>query len=308
MKSVKIIALLLLLNASAFSQIIRVSGSFIPDSKYKTRSGEDVEGASVSYHTANFMAAMPIYFSKDSVSKMFSMWTAILTGTYADVSTENTGKEYPDKVVNSMFMISNLRSLSATWFSNLMLGGGFMAEQNHINSRTLVYMATVNFYKRYGFTLLGLKSHFDLGFGFMSTNTIGPMYIFIMPYTELSIGEKFAITIKPNESSIKFSPNESFSIAAVNKSEGVTAIVSREEHKEKREKRFNIGQTIVGIEPMVQLGDTKFYISSLIGYAYNRNYSYFSNSSIVFLKRMFRSKPEAKGAFYINGAVTLKLF
>lgn len=292
----------LILPGIAAAQFFSVEGAFVPTTSYHKKSGEEIKNSEANYRHFSVSAAMPFYFSRDSVNQTFSVWMGVINAGYTQLPFENIPTDFPEEIIRTFLLINNMQKLKGNNYLSTSLGFGIMGEREHINQHTLIFMTGINYYKKFWDAL-------ELGAGLFVTNMFGSIFLFPMPHFQLQLGKKTIFKFNQGETSLEINFSEIFSTAIVYKGSGTFTLVQRSDSEGDREKKiFQASQQVFGLRPKFKFKKGKYVISSVIGQAYNRNYRLVDRKFTTYIRSMFKDTPYTEEEFYVSLQINYRFF
>ncbi len=295
-----LIILLILSGKSAFSQVIPVNTIdintiYIPSSKYDQKDG-NAANTEKTQKRIDLGYSFLISNKTDTTTKKINSWTALINGSYTQMSGKSSEKDLmPNRLLSSEVGVVYYHSLRNKWGMVSILTAGINSDLKKIDSHDLFVNGGLLFIKNY-------SPRFSFGFGAFVANAFNAPIILPALVLNLKTEGKLKFNIDlPTEVSTAYDVNKKMELKLALRFRNISYDV---ENKMAPEKRYlNYLELPLGLEGKWRSKHFDFILGG--GYMFLRNFEYREAG----LKNTFNSVPTNKlnGNMYINAGIKYRL-
>lgn len=256
-----------------------VSVDYLPASRYIRPEDSVKTGSTTSQHRINFGTAFLLSNRVDTATGKLRIWSASLSGSYAQLQNKNYEKNiYPEELLSTEIGLQHYRSLNKRWTMLALLSAGIYTDMEKIDQNDLFVNGGVVFIRKHNVKL-------SYGIGAVLTNSFGTPMVLPALLVQWKTGERFKIDVVfPEKLSVSTRLNKYADLALAFRMQGAAYDV---------EKRAD-GKRLMGYAEMKLGLENTWHLSRKIDFIASGGSMLYSTTSFQEkkLSEMFKTKSE----------------
>jgi len=231
-----------------------ISVDYLPASRYIRPEDSVKTGSTTSQQRINFGTAFLLSNKIDTTTGKLRVWSASLSGTYAQLDNKDYEKSiFPKELLGTEIGLQHYRSLNKRWTMLALLSAGINTDMEKIDHNDLFVNGGVVFIKKQ-------NAKFSYGFGAVLTNSFGVPMILPALLVQWKTGERFKVDVVfPEKLSVSTRLNKYADLALAFRMQGAAYDV---EKRKDNKRLMGYSEMRIGLENTWHLSRNIDFIAS----------------------------------------------